>query len=74
MNTTELVVETRPEKKLSARLVERCSGIAEGYGDPQGTAANKCILVQTNKCGCKQIYIDTKIIKHCVKLTNVAAN
>ena len=44
------------------------------YGGPQGTAANKCILVQTNTCGCKQIYIDAKIIKHHVKLINVAAN
>ena len=38
------------------------------YGDPQGTAANKCILVQINICRCKQIYIDAKRIKHYVKL------
>ena len=34
------------------------------YGGPQRTAANKCILVQRNICGCKQIYIDAKRIKH----------
>ena len=44
---------------------------AHGYGGPQGTAANKCILVQTNICGCKQIYIDTKRIKHYVKLWDI---
>ena len=26
------------------------------YGGQQGTAANKCILVQTNICGCKQMW------------------
>ena len=44
------------------------------YGGPQGAAANKCILVQTNICRSKQIYIDAKRIKHYVKLINVAAN
>ena len=38
------------------------------------TAANNCILVQTNTRECKQIYLDAKIIKHCVKYINVAAN
>ena len=44
------------------------------YGGPQGTTANKRILVQTNICRCKQIYIDAKRIKHYVKLINVAVN
>ena len=37
------------------------------YGGPRGTAANKFIAMQTNICGCKQIYIDAKRIKHYVK-------
>ena len=65
----------RSSLRISRSILVSQTAPQTGFNSgPQGTAANKCILVQTNICGCKQIYIDAKIIKHYVKLTNVAAN